>query len=123
MRLALVTIPCSNASTIPRFTPGDRPKSSAFTMSIRVPGTLHSQPVRDHLRLRQPVVAMFGRRLPLGAGPAEPLHRQVKAAVLQVRQESLAGPCHTATLNPRLVVGEGDVQALLLRPASRRERS
>jgi hypothetical protein len=32
MRLALVTMPPSYASTTPRFTPGLRPKSSALTI-------------------------------------------------------------------------------------------
>src|SRR5215207_3361587 len=34
MKLVLVTIPCSKASIIPRFTPGDWPKSSALTTRI-----------------------------------------------------------------------------------------
>src|SRR3954468_3220825 len=39
IRLALVTIPCSCARTMPSFTDGVRPKSSAVTISVRMSST------------------------------------------------------------------------------------
>src|SRR5438477_9116332 len=65
---------------MPRLTPALRPKSSAFTIRHRGAAMMsNSQPVGEGESFPEPVVVMFGRRLPV-FGPAKPLHGHVQAA-------------------------------------------
>src|SRR4051794_39444953 len=89
MALALVTMPYRWASTIPRFTPVLRPKSSAFTMRMRsslavmVRLSASGEALRQFQRLGKPIVLVLPGRRPL-AGPTEPLHRDLQATRQQV---------------------------------------
>src|SRR5690242_14762363 len=76
----------------PRLTPGERPKSSAFTISTRSAisaGLPVDQPeLFDELqRLSEPVVRVLRRRAPV-RGPAEPLQRQVKPTAREILIET-----------------------------------
>src|SRR5439155_2273660 len=95
MRLALVTMPCSRAVKMPALTPGLRPKSSALTIKYRFAITDQDPSGFDRLQTKllrqansfvQPIVGVLGGRRPV-LRPAEPLHGQVKSAIIQRRQE------------------------------------
>src|SRR5690242_18109545 len=106
----------------PRLTPGERPKSSAFTISTRSaisasPCLAEAELAGELERLAEPVVSVLGGRPPVPR-PAEPLQCEVEPASGEVGLE-LGG-----LLGGRVAAQVGGYQtcALLVIPASDQRR-
>src|SRR6188474_2909693 len=84
IRLALVTMPSSCARTMPAFTPGERPRSSALTMRKRSPPISEFKSFGKPNRIGEPVVALSLGRDPTRWRPTERLHGEVQARQVEL---------------------------------------